>query len=114
MELKGPGALLRIYLGEKDRHRGVLLYEAIINKAKEMELAGCTIFRGIEGFGIASRMIHKSSILRLSDKLPVLIEIVDQQAKIEKAIEKFEEILDECGKGVLMTVEQVQIVRYKK
>ena len=114
MELKGPGTLLRIYVGEQDRYKGIPLYEAIINKARELELAGCTIIRGIEGYGAATRTIHKSSILRLSDKLPVLIEIVDLEEKINSAVAKFEEIFDNCGKGVLMTLEKIQILRYKK
>ena len=113
MKIEGKGRLLRIYIGEKDRCKGKPLYEAIILKAKEMGLAGSTIIRGIEGFGAASRVIHKSSILRLSEDLPVLIEIVDREDRINEAIKAFKNMMDETGAGVLMTLEQVEIIRYR-
>ncbi len=113
MKIEGKGKLLRIYIGEKDRSKGKPLYEAIIQKAKEMGLAGSTVMRGIEGFGAASRIIHKSSILRLSEDLPVLIEIADREDRINEAIEAFQEMMDEAGAGALMTLEKVEIIRYR-
>ena len=113
MKIEGRGRLLRIYIGEKDRCKGKPLYEAIIRKSKEMGMAGSTVIRGIEGFGAASRVIHKSSILRLSEDLPVLIGIVDREDRINEAIEAFKRMMDETGVGVLMTLEQVEIIRYR-
>ncbi len=112
MKIEGSGKLLRIYIGSNDKYKSLPMYEAIINKAKEMGLAGSTIIRGVQGFGAASRSIHKARILRLSENLPLLIEIVDTQARIESAIDAFGEMVDEGGKGVLMTLETVEILRY--
>lgn len=114
MKIEGIGKLLRIYIGEQDRYRGKPLFSVIVQSAREMGLAGSTVIRGVEGFGIASRIIHKASILRLSEDLPVLIEIVDNEERIKKAIKEFEKIFDEVGSGVLMTLEQVDILRYRK
>ncbi len=114
MKIEGIGKLLRIYIGEQDRYHGEALYHVIVKKAKEMGLAGCTVIRGVEGFGIASRMIHKASILRLSEDMPILIEIADNEQRIREAIEAFEAIFDETDAGVLMTLEQVEILRYRK
>jgi PII-like signaling protein len=106
------GKLLRIYFGESDRINGIPLYEAIVLKAKEMGLSGSTVIRGVQGFGAHSVVIHKAKILRLSDDLPILVEIVDTQEKIKEAIEAFDKMIDESGCGVLMTMEQVEIIRY--
>ncbi|RMH64383.1 MAG: DUF190 domain-containing protein [Calditrichaeota bacterium] len=112
MKIEGIGKLLRIFIGESDRLDGKLLYEAIIRKAHEMNMAGATVLRGIEGFGAASR-IHKAHILRLSEDLPVVIEIADTEERIRKAIDAFEAMIGESGAGVLMTLEQVEIIRYR-
>ncbi len=112
MKIEGSGKLLRIYIGSNDKYGSLPMYEAIINKAKEMGLAGSTIIRGVQGFGAASRSIHKARILRLSENLPLLIEIVDTEARIQSAIDAFGKMVDEGGKGVLMTLETVEILRY--
>ncbi len=112
MKIEGIGKLLRIFIGESDRIDGKLLYEAIVQKAHEMNMAGTTVLRGIEGFGAASR-IHKAQILRLSEDLPVVIEIADTEARIRTAIEAFEKMIERSDAGVLMTLEQVEIIRYR-
>lgn len=97
--------LLRIYLGEGDRHHGQPLYETIVLKARELHLAGATVLRGSLGFGGRSR-IHSAKILRLSEDLPVLIEIVDSQAKIDAFLPHVEALLVDG----LVTLEEVRIV----
>lgn len=114
MKIEGIGKLLRIYIGVQDRYHGQPLYEAIVVKAKEMGLAGSTVIRGIEGFGANSRTIHRANILRLSQDLPLLIEIVDTEHRIQMAIEAFSKMLEEGGNGALMTQETVEILRYRK
>ena len=113
MKISGEGQLLRIYIGEADRHQGENLYEKLILTAREMGLAGATVIKGIEGFGAASRVIHKAHLLRLSEDLPVLVEIVDRADRIQAAIEKFDEIIDAANCGVLMTLENVRILKYR-
>lgn len=102
------GHLLRIFVGESDKHEGTPLYEWIVLKAKEFGLAGSTVLRGIEGFGAKSR-IHTTKILRLSEDLPIVIEIIDT---IEK-IEEFLPLVDEAITEGLATVEKVNIRFYR-
>jgi PII-like signaling protein len=106
------GKLLRIYFGESDHLHGKPLYEAIVLKAKKMGLSGSTVIRGVQGFGAHSAVIHKAKILRLSEDLPILVEIVETPERIKEAIEEFEKMIDESGCGVLMTLEQVEIIHY--
>ena len=113
MKMEGTGKLLRIYIGANDRYGSIPMYEALIEQAKKMGLAGCTIVRGVQGFG-ASHDIHKARILRLSENLPLLIEIVDTDERIRKAVAEFEQMVEKGGKGVLMTLETVDILRYQK
>ena len=113
MEMKGSGKLLRVYIGADDRYKGNPLFEAIVLKLREIGLAGATVIRGIEGFGADSRVIHTARLLRLSEDLPLLIEVVDSDEKIRGAINSIEEILEEAGCGSLMTLEKVEIIRYK-
>lgn len=108
------GKLLRIYIGELDKINGKALYQAIVQKAHSMGLAGTTVMRGIEGFGGNTKTIHTAKLLRLSEDLPVLIEIVDSEEQIKKAIKEFELMIDASGAGVLMTLEQVEIIRYHR
>jgi len=108
MVLPEKGHLLRIFIGESDRYHGVPLYEWIVNKARENGLAGATVLRGLEGFGAHSR-IHSSKILRLSDDLPIIIEIVDTLDKIDNFIP----IIDEAIEEGLATVEKVDIRFYR-
>ena len=102
------GYLLRIFVGERDKHGHLPLYEWIIKQAREHGLAGATAFRGIEGFGAHSHL-HTSKILRLADDLPILIEIVDTKEKIES----FLPIIDEAIPEGLATLEKVEIRLYR-
>ena len=99
--------LLRIFIGEDDRHDGHPLYEAIVLKAREQGLAGATVLRGPMGFGHSSRL-HTAKILRLSEDLPIVVEIVDQADKINA----FLPLLDTMVKGGLVSLEEVHIIRY--
>jgi len=108
MTLPKEGFLLRIFLGESDRHAGMSLYEWIVRKAKENGLAGATVLRGLEGYGARSR-IHTAKILDLSTDLPIVVEIVDTLEKIEA----FLPIIDGAITDGLATVERVQIRFYR-
>ncbi|RLC51817.1 MAG: DUF190 domain-containing protein [Candidatus Cloacimonadota bacterium] len=108
MILPGKGHLLRIFIGESDKYEGVPLYEWIVRKARENCLAGSTVIRGIEGYGAHSR-IHSTKILRLSEDLPVVIEIVD---KLEK-IKNFVPIINDAIKEGLVTLEEIEICFYR-
>ncbi len=112
MKTAKVGKLLRIYIGENDRYHGKPLYEAIILKAKKIGLSGSTVIRGVQGFGAKSVVIHKAKILRLSEDLPILVEIVDVPERIKEAIDEFGKMIDESECGVLMTLEQVEVIRY--
>lgn len=108
MELVGDRRLLRIYLGESDRRDGVPLYEAIVQRARSRGLAGATVLRGVEGFGAKSR-IHRASILRLSEDLPIVIEIVDQEEKIRGLLEELEPWIEDG----MVTLERVEVMLYR-
>ncbi len=108
MILPEKGHLLRIFIGESDKHEGMPLYEWIVQRAREGGLAGATAIRGIEGFGAHSR-IHTAKILRLSEDLPVIIEIVDTLEKIENFIP----VIDSAITEGLATVEKVNIRFYR-
>src|SRR6059058_1636014 len=108
MNLSNEATLLRIFLGESDRWKHQPLYEAIVLKAREMHLAGATVLRGPMGFGKSSRL-HTAKILRLSMDLPVVIEIVDAEDKIQA----FLPALDEMMKGGLVTLEKVKVIHYR-
>ena len=107
MELPEVGQQLRIYLGEDDTFKGKPLYEAIVLKARELNLAGITVLRGIMGFGANSR-IHTKKILRLSQDLPIIIDIVDTSENIEKIMP----FLHETVKERLITSKAIKIVKY--
>jgi PII-like signaling protein len=100
-------ALLRIFIGENDRFGQHPLYEAIVLKAREQGLAGATVLRGPMGFGHSSRL-HTAKILRLSEDLPVVVEIIDS----EQNITAFLPLLEEMVKGGLVSIEEVRILRY--
>jgi hypothetical protein len=108
MKLPEEGKLLRIFIGEGDFCDGKLLYEAIVMKARELNLAGATVTRGIMGFGANSRM-HTAKILRLSEDLPIIIEIVDTEDKINLLLP----FLDEHVTEGLITLEKVNIIKYR-
>ena len=102
------GKLLRIFVGESDRHEGVPLYEWIVRRAREVGLAGATVLRGLEGYGARSRL-HTAKVLRLSSDLPLVVEIVDTEEKIEA----FLPIVDEAVQEGLATIERVEVRFYR-
>jgi uncharacterized protein len=106
--MEGPGKLVRIFIGESDQWHGKPLYRAIVERMRADGLAGATVVRGIEGFGADSRL-HTSRILRLSEDLPVVIEIVDTAERIEAILPVLDEMV---GEG-LVTVESVQVIAYR-
>lgn len=108
MILPGEGHLLRIFIGESDRHGQLPLYEWIVRKARERGLAGATVLRGLEGYGARS-CLHTAKILRLSTDLPVVVEIVDTKEKIEA----FLPLIDATVTEGLATVEAVKIHFYR-
>ena len=108
MKLPEEAMLLRIFIGESDRHQGKPLYEQIVLKARELNLAGATVLRGVMGYGAASR-IHTAKILRLSEDLPVVIEIVDRPEQIARLLP----FLDEMVGDGMVTLEKVQVIAYR-
>ena len=111
MKIEGEGKLLRIFLGELDKFEGKPLYEVIVRKARELNLAGASVFRGLEGFW-AKSVIHKAKFLELSEDLPVLSEIVDSEQKIKEALPVFDEIIEKANCGVLITLEKAEVIKY--
>jgi PII-like signaling protein len=107
MQIPKQALLLRIFFGEDDKLAGRPLYEAIVLKAREMHLAGATVLRGPMGFGASSRL-HTTKILRLSEDLPLVIEIVDSEEKINE----FLPVLDGMMSSGLVTLEKVQVLQY--
>ena len=109
MQLPEDAVLLRIYLGESDRWQHQPLYEAIVLRARELHLAGATVLRGPMGFGAASR-IHTAKILRLSMDLPIVIEIVDTDDKVQALLP----FLDEMMGGGLVTLDKIKVIHYRE
>mgnify|MGYP001826339379 CR=1 FL=1 len=107
MHVPEEGCLLRIFVGESDRHGGAPLYEAIVLAAREWGLAGATVLRSSMGFGKESRL-HTAKVLRLSDDLPMVVEIVDSLEKVEAFLPQ----LDAMMSGGLVTMEKVKVIRY--
>ena len=108
MKIPEDGCLLRIFIGQGDRWQGAPLYESIVLKARELHLAGATVLRGPMGFGVNSRL-HTSKVLRLSEDLPIVIEIVDSRPKIDEFIPHIDEMVQEG----LVTLERVEILKYR-
>lgn len=108
MLLPRDGKLLRIFIGENDKREGMALYEWIVRQARESGLAGATVLRGLEGFGAHSRL-HTAKLLRLSGDLPIVIEIVDTEEKIEA----FLPTVDEAVEDGMATVERVEVRFYR-
>jgi uncharacterized protein len=108
MHLPEDAVLLRIFIGESDRYQNQPLYEAIVLKARELQLAGATVLRGPMGFGKSSHL-HTAKILRLSMDLPIVIEIVDTEEKVNA----FLAALDEMIGGGLVTLERAKVIRYQ-
>ena len=108
MQIPHEAVLLRVFIGESDRWEHKPLYEAIVLKARELHLAGATVLRGPMGFGKSSRL-HTAKILRLSADLPLVIEIVDSEEKIQS----FLPVLDQMMGGGLLTMEKVKVIEYR-
>ncbi len=109
MQLPEDALLLRIYLGESDRWQHQPLYEAIVMKARELHLAGATVLRGPMGFGASSR-VHTAKILRLSMDLPIVIEIVETEEKVNAFLPFLNEMMD----GGLVTLEKIRVIHYRE
>ena len=108
MKIPENGFLLRVFLGESDRWQGRPLYEAIVLKARELHLAGATVLRGPMGFGAKSRL-HTAKVLRLSEDLPMVIEIVDRREKIDELLPH----IDAMVQDGLVTLEEVKVIKYR-
>ena len=108
MKLEGDGFLLRIFIGELDKWHHTPLYEAIVLEARKQGLAGATVLRGPMGFGAHSRL-HTEKILRLSEDLPVVIEIVDKEERINAFLPKLDDLIEDG----LVTVEKAHIITYR-
>lgn len=108
MRLEGEGKLLRIFIGESDKYGRKPLYQSIVEMLREEGMAGATVLRGIEGFGATSHL-HTARILRLSEDLPIVIEVADTAEKIEAIMPKLDEMV---GEG-LVTLERVEVVTYR-
>jgi uncharacterized protein len=106
--LEGEGKLLRIFIGESDTWHGKPLWRAIVERVREQGLAGATVLRGIEGFGADSHL-HTSRILRLSEDLPIVVEIVDTEDRIDAVLPLLDEMVDEG----MVTIEKVHILAYR-
>ncbi len=108
MHLPSEAELLRIFIGESDRHGHRPLYEAIVQLARKKGLAGATVLRGMMGFGADSRM-HTAKILRLSEDLPIVIEIVDRPERIAELLPEIDGMIEEG----LVTLERVRVIAYR-
>ncbi|RPI04821.1 MAG: DUF190 domain-containing protein [Ignavibacteriae bacterium] len=112
MNLTGEGTLLRIFIGESDKSHHHSLSDAIVLAAREHGIAGATVLRGVEGFGANSRYIHSAKLLRLSEDLPLIVEIVDTEEKIQMFLPMMNELIESSGGGALVTLEKVNVIRY--
>jgi PII-like signaling protein len=108
MKIEGEGRLVRIFVGESDRFEGRPLYEAIVQLARKEGLAGATVLRGLMGYGANSR-IHTTKILRLSEDLPIVVEIVDREERIAQILPRLDQMV---GEG-LITIERVNVIAYR-
>jgi PII-like signaling protein len=107
MKLEGKAKLLRIYFGEDDKWRDQPLYRAIVNKCRELDVAGATVYRGIEGYG-ASTLIRRSHLLSISKDAPIMVNVVDSEDKIRKLIPFLDEMVDEG----LIALSDVEVIKY--
>ncbi|PZN09476.1 MULTISPECIES: DUF190 domain-containing protein [Thermaerobacter] len=109
MGIQAPAQRLTVYVGETDRWQGQPLYHAIVLKARELGLAGATVYRGIEGFGANSR-VHTARVLELSGDLPVIVEIIDHADRLRQILP----FLDEAVQEGLVVLEDVEVVAYRR
>lgn len=107
MKITGPAKWVRIYIGESDQWHGRPLYAAIVERLRELDVAGATVLRGVEGYGANSR-VHTARILRLSEDLPLVIDVVDIPERIERALP----VLDEMVTEGLITIQDVEVAKY--
>ena len=107
MKLEGKAKMLRLYFGEDDKRGGKPLYRAIVEKCRELDIAGATVYRGIEGYG-ASTFIRRRHLLSFSFDAPIMVSIVDSEEKIQKLIPALEEMVDEG----LIAVSDVEVIKY--
>jgi len=112
MQLEGLSKLLRVFVGEIDKIGHTPLYEAIVLEARKQGIAGVTVLRGIMSYGASSR-IHTAKLIDISEDLPIVIEIVDQEKKIEDFLPAIHKLFEECGRGGLITMEQVNVLYYQ-
>src|SRR5438034_7455422 len=112
MLLERDSKLLRIFIGELDKSDGKPLYEALVLSAKKEGIAGATVLRGILSFGASSR-IHTAKLLDLSMDLPIIVEIVDHEEKINQYLETANQMIEEAGCGALITIEKAVVIHYK-
>jgi len=108
VKLEGEGKLLRIFIGESDKHGRKPLYQAIVEMLRQEGMAGATVLRGIEGFGATSHL-HTARILRLSEDLPIVIEVADTAERIEAIMPRIDEMVNEG----MVTLERVEVVSYR-
>jgi uncharacterized protein len=106
MKLEGKAKMLRIYFGEDDKWHNQSLYEAIVAKCRELDIAGATVLRGIEGYG-ASSIVHKAHLLRSSDR-PIMVSVVDTEENLKKLLPALDEMVDEG----LIAMSDVEVIRY--
>lgn len=112
MREQSEAKLVRIFLGEGDRYRGKPVYEEIVRRAREQHLAGATVLRGVESFG-AKSLLHTAKLLRLSEDLPIIIEVVEKDEKLSPFIAEVDRLFEEADCGGLITIENVEIIRYR-
>ena len=111
MQLNGQSKLLRIFIGEIDKINHTILYEAIVLAAKRQGIASATVLRGIMSYG-ASSTIHTAKLIDISEDLPIVIEIIDTEEKINNFLPEINRLLDDCGRGGLITIEEVNVLYY--
>lgn len=112
MELNGDSKLLRIFIGEADKIGHQYLYEAILMAAKEQGLAGCTVTRGIMSYGASSR-VHTARLIEISRDLPIIVEIVDKEERINAFLPSVDSFMEKAGCGGLITIEKAGVLYYK-
>jgi PII-like signaling protein len=112
VQLERDSKLLRIFIGELDKYKHQPLYEALVRAAKEQGIAGATVLRGILSYGASSR-IHTAKLLDLSFDLPIVVEIIDHNDKIEAFLETANRMIEEAACGALITIEKAEVIHYK-
>lgn len=113
MQLERNSQLLRVFIGEMDKVDHQPLYEALLFEAKKSGIAGCTVIRGIMSYG-ASTLVHTAKLLDFSADLPIIVEIVDKEEKINDFLKVVDDLIERAGCGGLVTVEKAEVLRYVK